>query len=115
MRSTDTAMSASVRKVPDYPGPVCYRFGGTQATLTDAFVTLGYINDTALAGGSLPVDAEAARAAIADQIASPLGLDPRRAARGVLTLAVTTMCRAVKAVSTYRGRDPREATLVSMK
>ena len=46
-----------------YPGPVCYGFGGTQATLTDAFVTLGYINDTALAGGSLPVDAEAARAA----------------------------------------------------
>ncbi|MBT9288597.1 hydantoinase/oxoprolinase family protein [Prosthecodimorpha staleyi] len=96
-----------------YPGPVCYGLGGREATLTDAFVTLGYINDVALAGGSFPIDAEAGRAALADQIARPLGLDLVRTARGVLTLAVTTMTRAVKAVSTYRGRDPRQATLVA--
>ncbi|WP_108658300.1 hydantoinase/oxoprolinase family protein [Acuticoccus kandeliae] len=95
------------------PGPVCYGRGGTRATLTDVFVGLGYISDTALAGGSIAVDAEAARDALARQIAEPLGLDPGTAARGVLALAVSTMTRAVKAVSTYRGRDPRDFTLVA--
>lgn len=96
-----------------YPGPVCYGLGGRQATLTDAFLTLGYINDVALAGGSFPLKAEAGRAALNDQVARPLGLELTQTARGVLTLAVTTMTRAVKAVSTYRGRDPRHATLVA--
>jgi len=96
-----------------YPGPVCYGLGGKQATLTDAFLTLGYINDVALAGGSFPLQADAGRAALNDQVARPLGLDLTKTARGVLTLAVTTMTRAVKAVSTYRGRDPRHSTLVA--
>lgn len=96
-----------------YPGPVCYGLGGKQATLTDAFLTLGYINDVALAGGSFPLQADAGRAALNDQVACPLGLDLSKTARGVLTLAVTTMTRAVKAVSTYRGRDPRHSTLVA--
>lgn len=96
-----------------WPGPVCYGLGGKQATLTDAFLTLGYINDVALAGGSFPLQADAGRAALNDQVARPLGLDLQQTARGVLTLAVTTMTRAVKAVSTYRGRDPRQATLVA--
>ncbi|SMH31384.1 hydantoinase/oxoprolinase family protein [Mesorhizobium australicum] len=95
------------------PGPVCYGRGGTRATLTDVFVTLGYINDVTLAGGSIRVDAEAGRAALRSQIADPLGQDLLATARGVLTLAVSTMTRAVKAVSTYRGRDPRDFTLVA--
>jgi len=95
------------------PGPVAYNRGGTRATLTDVFVTLGYINDTTLAGGSITVDAEGARAALRNQISEPLGQDLLTTARGVLTLAVSTMTRAVKAVSTYRGRDPRDFTLVA--
>lgn len=95
------------------PGPVCYGRGGTRATLTDVFVTLGYVNDVTLAGGSIIVDAEAGRAALRSQIADPLGHDLLTTARGVLTLAVSTMTRAVKAVSTYRGRDPRDFTLVA--
>jgi N-methylhydantoinase A len=95
------------------PGPVCYGRGGTRATLTDVFVTLGYINDSTLAGGSIKVDAEAGRAALRTQVADPLGQDLMTTARGVLTLAVSTMTRAVKAVSTYRGRDPRDFTLVA--
>lgn len=95
------------------PGPVAYNRGGTRATLTDVFVTLGYINDTTLAGGSIAVDAEGARAALRTQIAEPLGQDLLTTARGVLTLAVSTMTRSVKAVSTYRGRDPRDFSLVA--
>jgi N-methylhydantoinase A len=93
------------------PGPVCYDRGGEQATLTDALVTLGYINPTALAGGSVALNAAKARAALEAQIAKPLGKPMHEAAYGVLTLAVATMTRAVKAVSTYRGRDPREFVL----
>lgn len=95
------------------PGPVCYGRGGTQATLTDVFVTLGYINNETLAGGSIKVDAEGGRNALFKQVAEPLGQDIITTARGVLTLAVSTMTRAVKAVSTYRGRDPRDFTLVA--
>ena len=95
------------------PGPVAYGRGGTRATLTDVFVTLGYINDTTLAGGSILVDAEGARNALRTQISEPLGQQLMTTARGVLTLAVSTMTRAVKAVSTYRGRDPRDFTLVA--
>jgi N-methylhydantoinase A len=94
------------------PGPVCYGRGGIQTTLTDVFVTLGYIGTT-LAGGSISIDAEAGRRALRQQIADPLGQDLTTTAHGVLTLAVSTMTRAVKAVSTYRGRDPRNFTLVA--
>ena len=95
------------------PGPVCYGRGGTRATLTDVFVTLGYINDQTLGGGSIRVDAQAGRDALRRQVAEPLGSDLLTTARGVLALAVSTMTRAVKAVSTYRGRDPREFSLVA--
>lgn len=93
------------------PGPVCYGRGGEAATLTDALVTLGYINPRHLAGGSVPLDAEAARRALTEQVARPLKKPLQEAAYGVLTLGVATMTRAVKAVSTYRGRDPREFIL----
>jgi len=57
------------------------------------------------------LDVEAARAALSDAVAEPLGLPVLEAAHGVLTVAVATMTRAVKAVSTYRGRDPRDFVL----
>lgn len=94
-----------------FPGPLCYGKGGTSATVTDANVVLGYLNPRALAGGSVPIDARAARQAFADDIAPVLGFDALEAAYGVHQLANVAMMRAVKAVSTYRGRDPREFTL----
>jgi N-methylhydantoinase A len=93
------------------PGPVCYRQGGRTATLTDAMLVLGYINPEALVGGALRLDAEAARRAVEEQIATPMGRSPLDAAWGVYILAAATMTRAVKAVSTFRGRDPREFRL----
>jgi N-methylhydantoinase A len=93
------------------PGPVCYNLGGTEATLTDALLTLGYINPDAIAGGSFALNAEAGRAAFKMQVADVLDKEPADAAAGVLAIAVATMTRAVKAVSTYRGRDPRDFAL----
>lgn len=95
------------------PGPACYGAGGATATLTDAFVTLGYLNPRFLAGGEVPIDARLAREAMQAGIATPAGLDLHRAAYGVLEVAAATMTRAVKAVSVYRGRDPREFALIA--
>jgi N-methylhydantoinase A len=93
------------------PGPVCYANGGTQATVTDANVILGYINPTSLLDGAMPIDADAARRTMQQQIAAPLGLSLLDAAYGVHQLANASMIRAVKAVSSQRGRDPRRFTL----
>src|SRR5688572_11671636 len=93
------------------PGPVCYDQGGTQATFTDAALVLGYLNPEYIAGGGLRLAPDKARAAIAAQMAKPLGRAELEAAYGVLEVAASTMVRAVKAVTTYRGRDPRDFTL----
>ena len=95
------------------PGPVCYDRGGSQPTLTDALVALGYINPDHLLGGGLLLDAPKAKETLERALAAPLGMTLHEAAHGVLTIACTTMTRAVKAVSTHRGRDPREFVLVA--
>jgi len=93
------------------PGPVAYGRGGTQPTFTDALVALGYLNPGHLVGGDLALDAEAARTALDETVAAPLNKDLLDAAHGVFEVACSTMVRAVKAVSTYRGRDPRDFAL----
>jgi len=93
------------------PGPVCYSRGGTEPTVTDANVVLGYLDPNALAGGSVALDAEAARRVIRDRIGAPLGLDLVAAAFGVHRIANAAMVRAIRAVSVERGRDPRKFAL----
>jgi len=93
------------------PGPVCYAQGGTLPTVTDANVILGYLNPTSLLDGAMPIDAAAARQVMDEQVARPLGLSLHDAAYGVHQLANASMIRAVKAVSSQRGRDPRKFTL----
>lgn len=95
------------------PGPVCYDMGGEDPTLTDALVILGYINPDYLAGGSIQLSKAKAEKIFTNVVASPLNKSSVEAAHGVLHLAVSMMTRAVKAVSTYRGRDPRGYTLVA--
>ena len=95
------------------PGPACYDTGNDEPTVTDANVVLGYLNPEALAGGTVPVRAERAQAAIASRLAEPLGRGVVETAFGVHTVANANMMKAVKAVTTYRGRDPRDFTLVA--
>ncbi|HET7874484.1 MAG TPA: hydantoinase/oxoprolinase family protein [Methylomirabilota bacterium] len=94
------------------PGPVCYDLGGTEVTLTDANVCLGYLHPERLPSG-LRLDAEKARRALAEQVAGPLGLPPLEAAHGIYLLGCAGMARAVRAVTIERGRDPQEFTLVA--
>jgi N-methylhydantoinase A len=93
------------------PGPVCYGQGGEVPTITDASVLLGYINPQFLVGGALKLDAGKARSAFAVRIAGPLGMTIEHAAYGAHQIAASNMIRAIKAVSTERGRDPREFAL----
>ena len=93
------------------PGPAAYDMGGTSPTFTDAAVVLGYLNPDYLVGGALKLDARKARNILDAQVASPLDTDLLNCAYGVYQVACGTMVRAVKAVSTYRGRDPRDFSL----
>ncbi|TAK20827.1 MAG: hydantoinase/oxoprolinase family protein [Chloroflexota bacterium] len=107
------ALRVGPRSAGAVPGPVGYDAGGIEPTLTDANVLLGYLNPTALLGGALPIDAEAARIAFAARVAEPLGLDLLPAAHGVHQIAIASMVRVVKAVSSERGRDPRGYALIA--
>ncbi len=108
--------SGSLRVGPQsagaYPGPACYRLGGQDATVTDADVLLGYLNPQHLLAGDFPIDAELARRAIADNVAGPLNLSDVEAAHGVHLLVNSNMGRALRAVSSERGRDPRRFDLI---
>jgi N-methylhydantoinase A len=95
------------------PGPVCYDAGGTVPTITDASVILGLLNPQHLVGGALRLDADQARRVFAGKIAEPLGLDVAAAALGAHQIAQSNMIRAIRAVSTERGRDPRDFALVA--
>ena len=95
------------------PGPLCYDLGGTEPTVTDANVILGYINPAYLVGGSLRLNAARSHAVFEDTIANSLGLPLDLAAYGAHRIAASNMIRAIKAVSIERGRDPREYTLLA--
>lgn len=95
------------------PGPVCYNRGGHEPTVTDANVVLGYMNPETIAGSALRIDYRAAFDAIKRQIAEPLQLEVMDAAFGITQIANSLMMRALRAVSTERGRDPRDFTLVA--
>jgi N-methylhydantoinase A len=96
-----------------FPGPVCYSLGGTEPTVTDANVVLGYINPAHLAGGSVKLDAAKSRDMLTEKIAAPLGMTVEHAAYGAHLVAAANMIRAIKAVSSERGRDPRQFALVA--
>jgi len=95
------------------PGPACYGAGGREPTVTDAAMVLGYLNPNALAGGAQPVYRQLAVDAIADRVARPLGLGLLEAAYGIYTITISNMSRAIRAVSTERGRDPRDFVLMA--
>ncbi len=95
------------------PGPVCYGRGGTQPTVTDANLVLGYLNPDYFLGGELRLDRAAAERAIRERIAAPLGLDPLRAAAGIVEIINVHMEQGIKAVSSERGYDLREFALVA--
>lgn len=93
------------------PGPVCYELGGTEPTVTDANVVLGYLNAEALCGGEVRINSKKSWEALEKKIAHPLHQTVEDAAYGTHRIAASNMIRAIKAVSSERGRDVRDYAL----
>lgn len=87
------------------PGPVCYGRGGTQPTVTDADLLLGYMNPDYFAGGNIDVDLGDVRQAMRDKIADPLGIDVTAAAKGIREIIDTRMRTALTGLVEARGFD----------
>ncbi|MFC5133784.1 MULTISPECIES: hydantoinase/oxoprolinase family protein [Haloferacaceae] len=95
------------------PGPACYGKGGTEPTVTDANLVLGYVGASTSLGGELSLDPDAAHDALAE-LAAEAGMDgPLAAARGVHRVANANMTRAIRSVTVERGYDPRRFGLVA--
>jgi N-methylhydantoinase A len=94
------------------PGPACYGRGGTRPTVTDAAVVLGYIDPATFLGSRMPLDYDAALEVVTTHVADPLGLGAELAAAAMMELATASMARAVEAVTTEHGLDPRRALLI---
>ena len=95
------------------PGPVCYGRGGAEPTVTDCNLLLGYLDKSSLLAGDLPIDFEAAEAAIREKLAEPLNVDVRTAAAAVIDVVNHAMAEALKIVSVQRGHDPRDFVLAA--
>ncbi|ORE96190.1 N-methylhydantoinase A [Stappia sp. 22II-S9-Z10] len=100
------------RSASAVPGPACYGRGGTEPTLTDANLTLGYLDPGFFLGGKMALDAPAAASAIAARTA-PLKLDTVRAAWGIHDIANEDICRAFRMHATERGFDYRRSAMVA--
>lgn len=94
------------------PGPACYGTGGTQPTVTDAALVLGYLDPGYFLGGRMRIDAGAAEAAVG-KLAANLGRSVKEAARAVMQVAGDHMVSAIKDITINQGIDPRESLLVA--
>jgi N-methylhydantoinase A len=95
------------------PGPVCYRRGGTEPTITDANLVLGRIGARSFLGGEMEVLVEEPGKIIEEKIAKPLNMSWREAAYGIIEIADTKMSLALRAVSIEKGYDPRDFVMVA--
>ncbi len=94
------------------PGPVCYGRGGSEPTVTDACLVLGWIDPDYFLGGKMPLDLQAAHEAIERRIALPIGLDVQEAAAAIMAVVTERMVQAIEEITINQGVDPRSAVLV---
>jgi N-methylhydantoinase A len=95
------------RSAGSEPGPACYGRGGTEPTVTDADLILGYLDPDFFLGGKMHLDREAAVRAVEEKIARPLGLDTAEAAWGIHQVVNENMANAARVHAIERGKDPR--------
>ncbi len=109
--SAEGSLKVGPRSAGADPGPLCYRRGGTEPTVTDAHVVLGRIPPHLL-GGEIPLDVEAARTGLRD-LAGRLGLSLERAATGILEISAWNQANALRQVTVQRGLDVRDFTMAT--
>jgi N-methylhydantoinase A len=110
-RDRGGALRAGPQSAGSEPGPACYGRGGTEPTVTDANLLLGYLDaDSELAGG-VALDRDAGERAVA-ALAGELGIETLEAAEGIVRVANQEMVRALRVVTIERGIDPRRFALM---
>jgi len=95
------------------PGPICYGRGGTEPTVTDADLLLGYLDADYFLGGTMQLDAAAAQRGIEERVAKPLGISAIEAVWGIHDLINETMAAAAKTHLAERGGNPRLVTVAA--
>jgi N-methylhydantoinase A len=109
----DGLLRVGPRSAGAEPGPIAYGRGGAEPTVTDAAIVLGYIDPDRFLGGSMPLDADAARAGIEATVGAGLGVSAREAAVGVIRVLLARTVAAVRQITIERGRDPRGFSLLA--
>jgi N-methylhydantoinase A len=107
------ALKLGPHSASSVPGPICYRRGGTEPTVTDANVVLGRIGASSFLGGEMPLDREAATAGMGTRIGGRLSMTDTEVAHGIVQIAVAKMSLAVRGVSVERGYDPRDFAILA--
>jgi len=105
------ALRVGPRSAGAEPGPACYGRGGSEPTVTDANLLLGYLDSSSELAGGVRLDAGAAERAVSE-LGSELGLDPLATADGIVRVANQEMVRALRVVTVERGVDPRRFALM---
>ena len=95
------------------PGPASYGKGGTDPTVTDASVVLGYLDPANFLGGKAPLDRAKAEQAVERDVGQPLGLSTVEAAQGIHEVVATNMAEGIRLMSVQRGVDPREFAIIA--
>ena len=107
------ALRVGPRSAGAQPGPACYGRGGTEPTVTDADLVLGYLDAGSFLDGHMALDRQAAHRAIHQHIAEPMNISVEEAASGIFDIANNSMINAIRYVSVARGRDPRDFALLA--
>lgn len=107
------SLTVGPRSAGAEPGPACYGAGGTEPTVTDAYLVLGLLDPERPLAGRVKLDVDAARTAVERGVAAPLGMMAPDAAAAIIRMADANMAAALRVVSVSRGHDPRELTLVA--
>jgi N-methylhydantoinase A len=93
------------------PGPVCYGLGGTEVTVSDADLILGYLNEDCFLGGRMKLAKEQALEALKEKVARPMNMTVAEAASGIYRITNSHMSDLIRRATVERGYDPREFTL----
>ena len=107
------ALKVGPRSAGAEPGPICYRRGGSEPTITDANLVLGRLDPDDFLGGEMILDGQAAATGIKQKVGEPLGMSVTAAAQAIVDIAVSKMSLAVREVSVAKGYDPRDFALVA--
>jgi N-methylhydantoinase A/acetophenone carboxylase len=112
-KALDNRLEVGPEGAGSMPGPACYGLGGTQPTVTDADLVLGYLNPDNYFGGGMPLDQGLAEEAVGSEIAEPLGISVVEAAQRIKRIVDANMADVIACETFLRGHDPRDFILFS--